>query len=133
MFNINKSYNFNTLAPTILGDSYKIMKVKAILTAREAVKYRDIQTLHIMLRPLINALPVSPESCTFVLFENTDKEETLLAMEYIDIYSIVEVTKMNISIEVIGTTSDDVSILRNILLEYGYTNIQIKPHTVNEQ
>lgn len=120
-----KSYDFTTLAPTILGSNFKSMKVKGIMTSEEAVKYREIQTLHIKLKPVISALPNNVDDCTFVLFETTDKETLLLAFEYIDKLSIQEVTTTNIRIEIYDTGVDDLSVLRNRMLELGYTNIKI--------
>jgi len=123
--NINKTYNFTTLAPAILGSEFQLMKVKAILTATEAVKYRDILTLHNTLTPVITGLPVSINDCTYYLFENSEKELVLLALEYIDYNSILEVESTNIRIEIFNTTSDDVSIIRNRLLELGYNTLKI--------
>lgn len=123
--NINKTYNFTTLAPAILGSEFQLMKVKAILTATEAVKYRDILTLHNTLTPVIIGLPVSINDCTYYLFENSEKELVLLAFEYIDYNSILEVESTNIRIEIFNTTTDDVSIIRNRLLELGYKTLKI--------
>lgn len=123
---INKSYNFSTLVPSVLGGNYKNMKVKAILSDKEAIKYRDILTLHRTLKPLITSLPTNPQDCTYVLLESFDKATNiLLALEYIDMYSIVEVKSTNITITLRDTVDTDVSILRTRLLELGYSNFSI--------
>lgn len=123
---INKSYNFSTLVPSVLGGNYKNMKVKAILSDKEAIKYRDILTLHRTLKPLITSLPTNPQDCTYVLLESFDKATNiLLALEYIDMYSIVEVKSTNITITLRDTVDTDVSILRTRLLELGYSNFTI--------
>ncbi|MGE3591395.1 MAG: phage DNA polymerase-associated SH3 family protein [Arcobacter sp.] len=125
MVNINKVYNFSTLAPAIIGSDFKDMKVRAILTAEEAVKYRDIQTLHNTLKPIITALPTSVNDCSYVLFENIDNEKVLLALEYIDMFSIQEVVSTNIRVEIYNTNTDDVSIIRNRFIELGYANVKV--------
>jgi len=125
MVNINKVYNFSTLAPAVLGSDFKDMKVIAILTAKEAVKYRDIQTLHNTLKPIITALPTSVNDCSYVLFENIDNEKVLLALEYIDMFSIQEVVSTNIRVEIYNTNTDDVSIIRNRFIELGYANVKV--------
>lgn len=120
-----KSYDFTTLAPSVLGSNYKNMKVKSIMTSEEAVKYRDIQTLHTKLKPVITAIPNNVDDCTFILFETTDKDNLLLAYEYIDHQSISLVTTTNVRIEIYDTAVADLSVLRNRMLELGYTNINI--------
>lgn len=122
---LQRSYNFTTLAPSVLGGNYKNMKVKALLTDREAVKYRDIMSLHRTLKPLITALPSNPQDCTYVLLENINKENILLALEYIDMYSIEEVVSTNINVLIRGTTDMDVSIIRTRLIELGYSDLTI--------
>ena len=120
-----KSYDFTTLAPAILGSNYKSMKVKGIMTSDEAVKYRDIQTLHTKLKAVITALPNNVDDCTFILFETTNKDNLLIAYEYIDSQSILLVNTTNVRIELYDTGVSDLSVLRNRMLELGYTNINL--------
>jgi hypothetical protein len=120
-----KVYNFTTLAPSILGGDYKVIKVKGIISAEEATKKRDVHTLHEMLKPVITALPEKVYDCKYYLLENSDKEQFVLANEYIDMFSVTEVSSINIRIELLDANSDDTAILRNRLLELGYSNIKI--------
>jgi len=124
-FSINKVYNFDTLAPAILGNDYQSMKVKAMMSSNEAIKYRDIYTLHNNLLPVITGLPQNLEDCVYILFENQDKEEMVLALEYIDPFTIKEVITTNIRIEVFDTNTEDLSVLRSRLLELGYNDFKI--------
>jgi len=122
---INRVYNFDTLAPSILGTTYKDMKVKAILSANEAIKYRDIYTLHNNLTTAILGLPQDVGDCTYVLFEDRDNKKTVLALEYIDPFTITEVVTTNVRVELYNTDNLDVSVLRTRLLELGYNNFNI--------
>lgn len=122
---LNRRYNFTTYVPHVLGGEYKNCKVKAIMSDVEAVKYRDIMSLHRTLKPLITALPTNPQDCTYVLLENIDKETILLALEYIDMYSIEEVVSTNINVVIRNTTDADASIIRARLLELGYNDLSI--------
>jgi hypothetical protein len=122
---INKVYNFTTLAPSRLGSVYNEMRVKSIMSATEAMKYRDIHTLHNNLIPVISNIPVNTGDCTFVLFENTDNEKVVLAIEYLDPASIILVTSVNIRIEITDATSEDISLINMRLKELGYTNFDI--------
>lgn len=125
VFELNKIYDFNTLVPSILGSSYKSMKVKGILTAEGAMKYRDIHTLHNNLISSIPGLPQDIEDCVFLLLENTDKTRIILAVEYIDHASVTNVTTTNIRIEVRNTNITDLEIIRTRLLELGYSDITL--------
>lgn len=125
-FKLNKTYKFTTLVPAILGETYTNMKVKAILTASEAVKYRDIITLHNQLKTKITALPTSVDDYSgFILFENSSGEVVLLADEYIDTYSVVEIKSITINLTVFDCDSTDINIIRTAMLELGYTKMAI--------
>jgi len=124
-FNINKVYNFNTLAPVILGDRYENMTVLGILTAEEAMKYRDIYTLHNNLIPVITGLPVNAGDCSFLLLENTSKETTVLAIEYIDPVSVQLVTSVNIRADIMNASTNDLVIITSLLKGAGYYNINL--------
>ena len=124
-FSINKVYNFNTLAPDILGDRYEDFKVLAMMTADEAMKYRDIYTLHQNLVPVITGLPVNAGDCVFMLLENKDGETTVLAIEYIDPVSVRLVTTINIRVELLDVSTDDLAIVTARFKELGYTNMVI--------
>jgi len=126
-FSINKSYNITTLAPTLLGGEYKNIKVKAILSASEAVQYRDIYTLHQSVTNIVDSLPQKVSDCSYVLFELSDENKTslLLANEYIDPYTIVEVNTVNIGIKIYDNNSKNIALIRSTLKEVGITNMEI--------
>lgn len=126
-FSINKSYTFTTLAPAILGGVYNTVKVKSMMSATEAVKYRDIHTLHTSVKSLIQGVPSSVNDLTYILFEANDanKAKTLLALEYIDPFTIKEVTSITINIKVSNAQTTDISLIRASLLEIGITDFDI--------
>lgn len=127
-FELKKVYNFQTLAPTIIGNEHTNMKVKAILTSDNALKFRDIATLHQTVKNIISGLPESITDLTYVLFETVDKENVVLALEYINTDSITEVTSVNIRINIMRCTTEDISMLRLRLQELGYTNFTISTY-----
>lgn len=124
-FALKKSYNFSTLAPTILGNEYENMKVKAILDSDGALKYRDIATLHQTIKGVMTNLPSSITDLTYILFVNQNDEELVLALEYINTDSIKEVASVNIRIDVMNTNTEDIAILTSRLKELGYINFTI--------
>jgi len=124
-FEINKSYNFNTLAPTIIGNEYNNMRVKGIMDSTQAIKYRDVYTLHNNLVGVITGLPTNITDIVFVLFENQDGTDVILGLQYIDQASIIEVTSINININVRNVSSADMGIIRTSLLELGYNDLSM--------
>lgn len=119
-FSIKKIYNFDTLAPTILNNHYKNMKVIGIVDSTEAVKYADILTLHNKISSIIPSIPKNVKDLTYILFENTDGKHVLMAYEYIELSSITEVKSINIVIKISNALTSDVAIIRKALTELGY-------------
>lgn len=125
IFTFNGTYNFSTLAPTILGNSFTNQKVIGILTAKQAYKIKDVYTLHNSLVGVIPNLPASADDCTFILFEDSLGNEIVMANEYIDQNSISSISTVNIRIDILNAVTSDIPIIRTRLLELGYTNAQI--------
>lgn len=121
---LGKTYNFKTLSPVILGSEYKNQKVIGIFNSTEAMKYGDIQTTYALVSKQISTLP-KINDLTFVLFESLDQDKTILALEYLDVNTIVEVTTFNLNIVVNNASTEDTSIITNMLKELGYTNFTI--------
>jgi len=126
-FSINKSYTFTTLAPAILGGVFNTVKVKSMMSATEAVKYRDIHTLHASVKSLITGVPNSVNDLTYILFEANDanKTNTLLALEYIDPFTVTEVITTTIDVRVFNAQTTDVALIRAALLEVGIVDFSI--------
>ena len=124
-FELKKTYNFNTLAPAVLGEKYTLMKVKSIMDYSEAVLQKDITTEYETLKPIILTLPDNVMDLTFILFEDMNKELKLVALEYINLTTIVEVKAVDIRIDVLGVSTSDINIIKTRLIELGYTNITV--------
>lgn len=126
-FELKKSYNFNikSEAAGIIGEKYKLAKIKGIITSEEAVKYTDIATMHETLKPLITTLPDSVNDLSYVLFETQDGDQKVLALEYIDVNTIVEVKSINLRAQILGVSTDDIAIIKSALSELGYANVTV--------
>jgi len=125
MFNINKSYNFSTLAAAILGAAYNNMKVLGILTANEAVKYQDVYTQYEALNTIITGLPTSADMLTYILFVDTLGNKKVIAQEYIDPASITLVTTTNLRIDIFNIDSAMEAVINLRFKELGITNFNI--------
>lgn len=124
-FELRKRYNFSTKAPAILGAEYRNVMVESIMTATEAVKYSDILTLHEQIRTVLN-LDIEAVNCTYIKFKTLDGETVIIALEYINSDSIVEVKTVNIRVDVLEANTDDILIIQERLKELGYSKFKIR-------
>lgn len=124
-FELRKRYNFTTKAPAILGAEYRNVMVESIMTATEAVKYSDVLTLHEQIRTVLN-LDLEVANCTYIKFRTLDGETVILALEYINSDSIVEVKTVNIRVDVLEANTDDILIIQERLKELGYSKFKIR-------
>lgn len=125
LFELRKTYNFNTKAPAILGEQYTLMKVLSILDYSQGLKYKDIVTEYEILRPIITALPDNVKDLTFILFEDINKEQHLYALEYIEPTTIIEVKAIDVRVDILGISTDDINIIKAKLQDLGYNNVTI--------
>lgn len=126
MLQFKKNYNFTTLAPAILGAVYNNMKYIGSCTSEEAqIIKNDILNIHEQLRNVISGLPKVTD-CEFYKFKDSLGNLVVISREYIDINSIVEVSKINIRVDIYDTTTDSISIINNRLKELGYNNFKIE-------
>jgi len=124
-FELDKVYNFTSLAPALLGGSYTNLKVAGILKAKQAKEYRDIYTLHEQLIGVIPTLPNNINDLTYILFTTPTGEYVVLANEYIDQFTVVVVTTINVKVEIPDTTTNMLAIIRTRLTELGIVNFNI--------
>lgn len=118
-------YNFATKSPAILGNQFTNMKVRGIMDFEEGVKYRDIATLHSTVKSSIPGIADDVKDLTFILFETLDGENVLLAKEYINADSVVQVQTVNVRAEINNVTTEDITIIKTKLQELGYTNFTV--------
>ena len=99
--------------------------VESIMTATEAVKYSDVLTLHEQIRTVLN-LDLEVANCTYIKFRTLDGETVILALEYINSDSIVEVKTVNIRVDILEANTDDILIIQERLKELGYSKFKIR-------
>ena len=114
---LNKRYNFITIAPAILGASFTNMKAISIMTYKEALKKADITTTH---KQVEKSLPqeLRVTDLTYVLFEDMNGKELVMPLEYMVKDSLVPVTTLTILVELPDRNTEDIATLSLALTKY---------------
>jgi len=124
-FKIKGRYTFTTLAPHVLGAEYRNVTVESIMSYNDAVKKRDVTTLHSILLDTIPNLPQSPDLCQYLSLVTESGESLVIAVEYIDAESIQVVSGINIKIELRNSSLEDLNTIRLALNELGVPDMVI--------
>ena len=126
---LNKRYNFITIAPAILGASFTNMKAISIMTYKEALKKADITTTH---KQVEKSLPqeLRVTDLTYVLFEDMNGKELVMPLEYMVKDSLVPVTTLTILVELPDRNTEDIVTLSLALTELGFFNAKITTKTL---
>lgn len=129
-FEVGKTYNFTTLVGSQIGSIFKNMKVEAIMSLTEATRYRDVIGLHRSLYPsLPPGTPYEPNDLTYIGFRPQDEEVAaglvVLALQWINQDSIVEVTGLTFTITVYNATNADINLAAENLRSIGIRSFEI--------
>lgn len=132
-FVLNQFYNFNTLAPGILPASYTNVKVLAIVGYDVANMYANVNAIAASVAPVLPTINnKDPSLYNYVIFETSNSNKTILALDWIDLVSVSSTTSVTTDFTVSNITLDDNNIIRQALIQMGYNNISVtnKPNTV---
>lgn len=123
---LNTYYNVETIAPNLLGGSYKNLKVKAFLSTSEVVKKNiDVYNLHNNIKQLANTnIPVNADDCDYILFIDDKNNEIVFAYQYLS--QIEEVRTSNLIITIPNYTREDVVMVDQQLRKLGFTGFTIE-------
>lgn len=125
-FELDGVYNFNTLAPAILGADFKRVTVLAILNYAVATNYINIESNHVNIYPYLPVGTVNdPKTYQYLLIRTQTGENTVLALPWINISTVVKVTSKVISITVNDANVDDSVKIRDSLILLGYSDFSI--------
>lgn len=125
-FELDGVYNFNTLAPAILGADFKRVTVLAILNYTVATNYINIESNHVNIYPYLPVGTVNdPKTYQYLLIRTQTGENTVLALPWINISTVVKVTSKVISITVNDANVDDSVKIRDSLILLGYSDFSI--------
>jgi len=120
MFEIGKHYNFMTIAPVTLGQSYTNVKAIANVNFNVAIKFRDVVSVNYAVVQESSKQLLDPKQAIYTMFETQDGETVVLSNEWIDPNSVVAIDSVNLVININNITTDDISKINNILTAMGY-------------
>jgi len=121
---INKTYNFNLYAPSVLGASYRNAKLIGILDYTSALKIKNVEQLHRQVYPYLPAGVINnPKTYTYYHFKyekSGSYYDLIVAHPWFIESSVVEVNSFNLFITVNNVSNNDIEIIRNQLRLLGY-------------
>ena len=105
---INSTYTFNTRAPAILGAVIKNAKLAMSCDFETAMKFENVAVKYEQIYPALpSGSPASPASVTFYLFISESGERIFVAEPWIDSSSLVGITNLNFTVNIVNATSQD--------------------------
>lgn len=112
---INNHYNFSLYANSVLGSSYKGLRLSSILDYSVAVKFGNISLLHKQVYPYLPpGTPKDLTKYTYFLFKDGDKQ-IVIAEEWIIPSSVEQTVGKDYTIVLKNTTTEKVAIIRDQL------------------
>jgi hypothetical protein len=125
-FELNSVYSFNTVAPAILGLEFKRVTVLAVLNYSIANTFINIETNHINIYPYLPTGTVNdPKTYQYLLIKTETGENTVLAIPWIDLDSVTQVTTQSLILTVNNINSTDTTKIRDAMIMLGYNSFTI--------
>jgi hypothetical protein len=125
-FELNSVYSFNTVAPAILGLEFKRVTVLAVLNYSIANTFINIETNHINIYPYLPTGTVNdPKTYQYLLIKAETGENTVLAIPWIDLDSVTQVTTQSLILTVNNINSTDTTKIRDAMIMLGYNSFTI--------
>lgn len=119
-------YNFETLAPAILGDKIKNAKLTAIVNFSTAQKLFNPTSQQANIYPhLPVGTPRDHTKYVYYNFTTENGEDRVLAREWINLSTIQLVTGNTLKVSIYNVTAQDQTNIRQLLIGAGFTSISI--------
>jgi len=127
LFELKKTYNFNTVSMSVLDFSYKNLTVLSYLGFDQAIKYsgvyNDVVTIREQLIVETSKSFIESKDAIYVLFKSSDGTEVLLAEDWVDADSIELVQDISLALTIKDITTSDTAIIMDTLRALGYNDI----------
>jgi hypothetical protein len=126
VLSIGKYYNFNTMAPSILGASIKNAKLLAILDYSTAITYDNIDLRYRTIYPVLpNGTPDNPELSIYYRFLSEAGEKIILADIWIQESTVEIVEHIRFQVAFTEASLEDIKRVKDAINALGYTNFTI--------
>ncbi len=126
-FILKNIYDFNTLAPSVLGATFRNAKVLGIVDYDIASSFINVELMQRSIYPLLPAgTPDTPKQYSFLLLQTESGEKTVVAYEWIDPASIRLVDSVTITVTLPNVKSSDSVLIRDSLALVGFTGFNIQ-------
>jgi len=119
--NINAYYDFNTIAPTTLGLSYRGVKLIRIELLRDAINTMDVTTVNTTVSIETGVtVPYDVNNAEFYVFE-VNGNEMVFSQHWLDIDSLTVTVKKDITIELENINISDIPSIEQYLAKMGHS------------
>lgn len=117
MFNIGKTYKFDTIAPGVLGTYSQVNVVVSECDFGIAATFADVLSIHDAVVGENGPLSIKPEDATYVIIEDVaTKKKVPLAIQWIITSTIQDISSSNkVQITLTGLEISDMSIINEAL------------------
>ena len=125
-FTVKKTYTFNTLAPAILGSSYKNAEMLGEISYEIAITRENIDLKYRQIYPVLPPNTTdSPKTQKYFIFRTETGQLVTLCEQWIDMASVQEVGGVNFTVSFKDAEPADKNRIRAVLSAMGYTNFTI--------
>lgn len=127
MFEINKVYNFDTLAASLLGSSIRQAKCVSIMDHETASKENNIDLQYRNIYPLLpNGTVDDSKAQTYYKFKTVAGLTIILCEQWINASTIVLVTATGYRVIIQDASTQDIATLRDVINSMGITDYVIE-------
>ena len=125
-FTVKKTYTFNTLAPAIMGSSYKNAEMLGEISYEIAITRENIDLKYRQIYPVLPPNTTdSPKTQKYFIFRTETGQLVTLCEQWIDMASVQEVGGVNFTVSFKDAEPADKNRIRAVLSAMGYTNFTI--------
>lgn len=124
--NLKQAYNFIMKAPAILGVSFDNAIVMAIMDYDSAKAIQDVVPLHRAAYPYLEmGTPRDAKDLTYIKLKTNSGEIRVIAMEWLA-GEPEQVTSQTLRLTLTEVSMTDLSILKEILIQNGFTRFEVE-------
>jgi hypothetical protein len=127
-FIIGQTYSFQVYPSNLLGNDWNNVKVTSIMSYDDAMKLKDVTSLHIKFYPYFGSqtnTPNDPSSYLYIKVKTQSGATTILGIPWIVDSSVVAVTAQTITATIANVTPQDVPKIQAALVANGYNNVSL--------